>query len=56
MFSLKGRSFALFINRALEKPEPAPSGVIEAEEPLQPAPTVAAETEEAPEHEDAPPT
>jgi glycogen operon protein len=30
-FPLKGRSFALFINRAPEKPAPAPSGVIAAD-------------------------
>ncbi len=60
-FALKSRSFALFINRAAEKPSPAPSGVIEAEAP-PPAPEVtpaaediAPEAEEIPEHEDAPP-
>ena len=55
VFALKGRSFALFVNRASEKPEPAPSGVIEAEEPITP-PALVSETEEVPEHEDAPPT
>jgi isoamylase len=55
VFSLKGRSFALFVNRASEKPAPAPSGVIEAEEP-PPAPPAAEHMEEASEHEDAPQT
>ena len=56
VFSLKGRSFVLFVNRAPEKPAPAPSGVIEAEEPPHLPPFVAREMEEASEHEDAPPT
>jgi glycogen operon protein len=42
VFPLKGRSFALFINRATEKPVPAPSGLIERQEP----PPVAAPTQD----------
>jgi glycogen operon protein len=41
LFSLKARSFALFINRAPEKRSPAPSGLIRADEPPPVAPDVA---------------
>ncbi len=43
VFPLQARSFALFINRAPEKPAPAPSGVIHPDEPPAVAPPVAFE-------------
>ncbi len=43
VFPLKARSFALFINRAPEKPAPAPSGLIHAEVPPAAAPPIAPE-------------
>jgi glycogen operon protein len=42
-FPLKGRSFALFINRATERPAPAPSGVIDTQEPPNAAPPLTVE-------------
>jgi isoamylase len=41
VFPLKARSFALFINRAPEKPAPAPSGLLRHEESPPVAPAVA---------------
>ena len=42
-FPLRGRSFAVFINRATERPAPAPSGVIETQEPQLAAPQLTIE-------------
>jgi isoamylase len=41
VFPLRARSFALFINRAPEKPAPTPTGLIHPEEPPPVAPPVA---------------
>ena len=45
VFPLKARSFALFINRAPEKPTPTPTGLIRPEEQPAVAPQVASATQ-----------